>query len=298
MRHDGERAVQLRAGARLAEWGSAKVGAAIPARAKEFLEHQRMLLIGAADASGAVWCSLLTGPPGFADVADDRTVVVDALPGPADPLAGRFGEEHDVGVLAIEPSTRRRMRVNGRGLAAGGRLVVHTDQVYSNCPKYIQVRAVLPDDRPGPAGRESRAQVTDALTAGQRRRIAAADTFFVATRAEGLGSDASHRGGNPGFVTVSGDHRLSWPDYAGNAMYMTLGNLALDPRCGLLFVDWDSGTTLQLTGRAGTDWDPDRAAAVPGAQRMVDFTVDRVVEITGASPLRWEFGGYSKFNPA
>jgi hypothetical protein len=81
-------------------------------------------------------------------------------------------------------------------------------------------------------------------------------------------------------------------------MYMTLGNLELDPRCGLLFLDWERGRTLHLTGTARVDWDLARAAGVPGAQRLVEFTLDRAVQMEGALPLRWTFGGYSKFNPA
>jgi hypothetical protein len=98
-------------------------------------------------------------------------------------------------------------------------------------------------------------------------------------------------------VALTGDSGLVWPDYLGNSMYMTLGNLELDPRCGLLFLDWERGRTLHLTGTARVDWDPGRAAEVPGAQRLVRFALERAVQIDGALPLRWAFGGYSKFNP-
>ena len=80
-----------------------------------------------------------------------------------------------------------------------------------------------------------------ALSPDQRAWITAADTFFVATHAAGLGADVSHRGGHPGFVSVTDEGRLTWPDYPGNSMYMTLGNLELEPRAGLLFLDWDRG---------------------------------------------------------
>ncbi|MFD0477555.1 pyridoxamine 5'-phosphate oxidase family protein [Nonomuraea thailandensis] len=262
--------------------------------AAEFLSRQRLVVIAAADGTGAPWAGALTGPPGFITAPGDRTVVADGLPGAGDPLAGAFDTGRDIGILAIEPSTRRRMRVNGRARREGARLVVHTEQVYANCPKYIQTRTYA-DAAPARSGT---ARVTGELTADQRRWIAGADTFFVATRVAGLGADASHRGGNPGFVTVSGARRLTWPDYRGNSMYMTLGNLELEPRCGLLFLDWESGHTLHLTGRARVDWDPGRAAAVPGAQRLIDFDVERVVQITGGLPQRWSFGAYSRHNPA
>jgi predicted pyridoxine 5'-phosphate oxidase superfamily flavin-nucleotide-binding protein len=265
--HQGERAVQRRAGVTADGWGSAGVDPVIPAVAAAFLRQQRLVVIAA--------------------------VVTDRLPGTDDPLAGRFDTGHDVGMLMIEPPTRRRMRVNGRARRDGDRLVVRTEQVYSNCPKYIQTRDHAADV---PAARRS-ATVGRELTDDQRRWIAGADTFFVGTYAPGHGVDASHRGGNPGFVTVAGS-RLTWPDYVGNSMYMTLGNLHLEPRCGLLFLDWDNGHTLHLTGRAKVDWDPGRAAGVTGAQRLVDFDVERVVQVDGGIPQRWAFGRYSRFNPA
>jgi hypothetical protein len=81
-------------------------------------------------------------------------------------------------------------------------------------------------------------------------------------------------------------------------MYMTLGNLELEPHAGLLFLDWERGRSLQLTGRASVDWDPERAAAVPGALRLVGFDVDRVVQIDGAVPPRWTAPEYSRLNPS
>ncbi|MEU8247923.1 pyridoxamine 5'-phosphate oxidase family protein [Nonomuraea sp. NPDC048916] len=294
MFHEGERAVRRRAGLTVDGWGSAGVGNVIPPVAAEFLSRQPMMVIAAAGDSGAVWASVLTGPPGFITTPDDRTIIADGLPGDGDPLAGRFATERDIGMLAIEPASRRRMRVNGRARMDGDRLSVRTEQVYSNCPKYIQTRTVTEDAHPV----NRTAHVTREPTPAQRRWITAADTFFIATQVAGLGADASHRGGNPGFVTLTGDRRLTWPDYTGNSMYMTLGNLDLDPRCGLLFLDWEAGHTMQLTGRARVDWDPDRAATVPGAHRLVDFDIEQVVQVTDALPQRWSFGKYSRFNPA
>jgi predicted pyridoxine 5'-phosphate oxidase superfamily flavin-nucleotide-binding protein len=99
------------------------------------------------------------------------------------------------------------------------------------------------------------------LTPELAKRIREADTLFIATghRGDGkdstFGMDASHRGGEPGFVRVEGDRLLVIPDYAGNNHFNTIGNLVMDPRAGLLFVDFESGGLLQLTGRTEIDWD-------------------------------------------
>jgi hypothetical protein len=184
------------------------------------------------------------------------------------------------------------MRVNGRSEPTVTGLRVTADQVYANCPKYIQQRSPHPVAQPRSP---SAGAPTTALTPAQRASIGAADTFFVATRSAAGDADASHRGGDPGFVQVLGDTELRWPDYAGNAMLMTLGNLQQDPAAGLLFVDWDDGTTLQLTGTATVDWDA--ADGLPGAQRVVHFRVQQVVQVDHASPMTWSAPAYSRHNP-
>lgn len=302
MLHPGEAAVQRRAGLPGDDRGSVAVGAAIPPVAADFLRRQRMIVTGAADDDGRVWAGLLTGPAGFAVATNERTVLVDALPAPGDPLHGLFDRDREIGMIAMEFGPRaRRMRINGWARAHGRRLAVRTDQVFSNCPKYIQARHLVDEPSvvwPDPTGSPtSAAAVSAELTGAQQRWIGSADTFYVVSHAAGQGVDASHRGGNPGFVSVAGPRRLVWPDYVGNTMYMTLGNIDVQPACGLLFLDWERGAALHLTGRAQIDWDPDRAATVPGAQRMVDFEVDGVLQVDRATPLRWVLDGYFRHNP-
>ena len=114
---------------------------------------------------------------------------------------------------------------------------------------------------------------------------------------EGTGADASHRGGRPGFVRVVDERRLRLPDYAGNNMFQTLGNISKDPRVGILFVDFASGTTQQLTGRARILWDSASFADLPGAERAVDIEVDLVVELEGRVAGGSRLVAPSPFNP-
>jgi predicted pyridoxine 5'-phosphate oxidase superfamily flavin-nucleotide-binding protein len=274
--HSGELAVQERAGVRER---AARVGGAIhreiPEAARVFLEQRRSVVLATADAGGRPWASVLSGPAGFARAAGPRTLRLEAVPRPGDPLAG--GLDGDiVGLLAIDLATRRRMRVNGRLVRAGGPLLIEADQVYANCPKYIHPRdaALAPREGTAPARRSG------GLTEPQRAWIRRADTFFIATVNPGEGADASHRGGAPGFVAVAGD-RLVWPDYAGNMMYNTLGNIAAYPRAGVLVPDFETGALLLVTGRAAIDWEAGRAASVPGAQRLVELEVEEAVELPG-----------------
>ena len=77
------------------------------------------------------------------------------------------------------------------------------------------------------------------------------------------------------------------PDYRGNLMFNTLGNIAAHPHAGLLFIDYDSGDLLQLTGRAEIVWDATELQAFEGAQRLLRLEVEAGQWIRGALPLRW-----------
>jgi len=295
--HEGERAVQERAGvSRMADKIGTGVDDSIPLPAQEFLRRRYVAQLGSVSPRGAVWASQRVGPPGFMTCPDERTVRMEAAAVPGDPLLENLRGDPRLGLLAIDLPTRRRYRVNGRAFLEGDEVIaIRVDQAYGNCPKYIQRREpvealdVHPGDRDVTLGA--------VLTEAQRTFVESADTFFLATAHPDAGADVSHRGGRPGFVRVSGERMLVWPDYAGNTMFMSLGNLAVNPHAGLLFVDFDSGTTLQLTGRARVDWDAARAATFPGAQRVVELEIDETVETRNASPLRWKLVEPSPFNP-
>lgn len=269
--HAGELAVQTRYGvAELADrLGGKMLRGEMPDAVRDFLESQPLVFVSSVDGDD-VWASVLHGMPGFVDTLGERTVLARAhapliFPGP-------------VGLLALEPATRHRVRVNGTAELTGEGLRVTTEQVYGNCQKYISRREIV-----GVEPARTRSFERTELAPEDRAQIEAADTFFVATYADG-GADMSHRGGNPGFVTVAGD-ALRFPDYRGNNMFMTLGNLELNPRIGVLFIDWDSGDTLQLTGAAEL------------GDRVVDVRVERAVRTPGALPYRWALIERSRFNP-
>ena len=295
--HAGELAVQERVGVRA---GASKIGRSIdgdiaPAAA-HFLVQRYTLYLGTLDAAGRPWASQLFGPPGFVGAIDPHTVRIDATPGPGDPLLENLRANPHVGLLAIDLVTRRRFRVNGTAtIEADGTMLVTVAQAYGNCPKYIQRREPV-EVRPAPP-EPARVTRHHALTAAARAQIARADTFFLATAHPSAGADVSHRGGRPGFVSIASDTRLVWPDYQGNMMFMSLGNVAVHPFAGLLFLDFETGDVLQLTGRAAIDWDAAHAASVPGAERLVTFDVDELIAAPAASPLRWRLVEASPTNP-
>ncbi len=292
--HEGELAVQRRAGVRgRAERTGAMIGSSIDAADRRFLSELTFVIVGGVDERGRMWATLLLGPPGFI-LASESHLQLKARPHHDDPLAGmRPGAA--IGLLAIDPVTRRRLRVNGqltRSTASGFEL--QPDQVYRNCPKYIQARAA--PTMPAPGRQRTRSEAT-ALSDAQQRWIAAADTFFIVTRHPEAGADTSHRGGMPGFLPVPDAHRLSFPDYVGNDLFNTLGNLTAMPQTGLLFCDFAHGRTLQLTGTAHVDWDPARSQRHPGAQRVIDVKIDAVIQTTGVFSPTPDAVTYSRSNP-
>jgi uncharacterized protein len=295
--HPGELAVQERVGVRS---GAAKIAAGIegivePAPA-HFLAQRYTLYVGSLDEGGRPWASQLTGPPGFVTADGPAIVRIDAAPAPGDPLLANLRANPAVGLLAIDLTTRRRFRVNGTVRSVtDGVIEVAVAQAFGNCPKYIQRREPVgvSDSRPG----ASRVVRSAALSESQRARIAAADTFFLATAHPSAGADVSHRGGRPGFVETPDERTLVWPDYQGNMMFMSLGNVTVHPRAGVLVVDFEQGDVLSLTGSVTIDWEPARASRFSGAGRVLELRVEDVIDAPEASPIRWRLLEASPFNP-
>ncbi len=292
--HPGERAVQRRTGvADMADRIGTGIHAAIPPRAAEFLAAQRFIVLGSEDGDRRVWASIVHGRPGFLRIAGEEILEIDAQPLPGDPLAVNLVAGAPLGALVIEPATRRRVRINGIVAQAAAPIRLAVEEFFGNCPKYIQRRELAV----GAAVMPAAPLAASALSTAQREWLARTDTFFVATRHAAAGLDVSHRGGAPGFVEVVDDRHLAWPDYSGNMMFQTLGNLTLDPHAGIVVVDFARGDVLQCTGTAQVDFDAARAARHPGAERMVDFAIDAVRETAGGFPLRAGAVEPSPFNP-
>ena len=294
--HAGELGVQARAGVQeMAPPAERIIKTTMKPVAQEFLRQQPMAFVASVDAEGWVWASVVAGPPGFMVAVDEGTIHIGAAPTVSDPLHDNLRTNSDVGLLIMEFTKRRRMRVNGRAeLQPDSSFYVHTQQVYANCPKYIQARrfeVITTEQNTSDVSR------TDRLTTKQQQWITQADTFFIASAYPEGGADASHRGGNPGFVTTADPNTLIWPDYVGNMMFNTLGNIASNPQAGLLFLDFDTGSTLQLSGEANIIWDAAQIAKYKGAERLVSYRIEQVLETNEKLPLRWEFESYSPFNP-
>ena len=292
--HTGERAMQERAGVRerMAQVGGQVIRTFMPEQHRSFFRQLPFVVTGSLDDARQPWASLLAGAPGFVDSPTPTTLRFTVLPTGHSPLAAALRRGAPLGLLGIEPHTRRRNRANGVVTAMDSRgFDMDVEQSFGNCPKYIQAREAVHIDAAGP----SSAVRSNALDGGCAELVAAADTFYIATahplagdgadRAHGV--DVSHRGGKPGFVLIEDSRTLLVPDFSGNFFFNTLGNLAANPRAGLLFPDFESGALLHLAVDAEIIWEGAQLAAFAGAQRLLRLHVRESLHVTKAMPLRW-----------
>jgi ferredoxin-NADP reductase/predicted pyridoxine 5'-phosphate oxidase superfamily flavin-nucleotide-binding protein len=292
--HAGEKQLQTHVGVaeRMEAFGRRVIRTQMPDQHRTFYQQLPFMLYGAVDVDGNPWASILEGPPGFAHSPDPSLLQFDRLPSADDPAQLRDGDA--IGLLGIELHTRRRNRLNGRvGAVTAGGFGVTVEQSFGNCPQYIQLRQFRSVPLADPASRV--AEHLNELDDAARAMIIEADTFFVASYVDVDGQrsvDVSHRGGQAGFVQVEGN-RLTIPDFAGNLHFNTLGNLLINPRAGLLFIDFNSGDLLHLSGRTEIILDGPQIEAFQGAERLWTFEVEHMVRRPAALALRWRFDGVS-----
>lgn len=285
--HQGEIALQQQAGVaeRMADVGQRVIRDHMPDQHRDFYAQLPFIVAGSVDAHGDAWATLLEGQPGFIFSPNATTLDIEARPHQGDPAAAGMQDGAPVGLLGIELHTRRRNRMNGVLQAIGGGFRVQVEQSFGNCPRYIQLRDFHFAHHPAEPYR-GEVETLSALDDAALATIAVADTFYVATYAERQ-VDASHRGGKPGFVRVSEDGLLTIPDFNGNLFFSTLGNIHQNGKAGLLFVDYASGDTLQLSGDAEVILDSPEIAAFQGAERLWTFRARRIVRRRAALALRW-----------
>ena len=288
--HEGEEAIQARYGLkeRMRAFGSRVVRDRMPEQHQAFYEALPYLVIGAVDAHGRPWASMVIGEPGFLQAVHPRRLRVNALPDGGDPISAGIRRHGRVGVLGIELATRRRNRLTGRfGGIDGEGFEILVDQTFGNCPQYIRPRWLGQAQPISPQWRSE-----SGWNKELRRWVETAQTFFIASAYEANaedprhGVDVSHRGGRPGFVHVADDGALWFPDFAGNRHFNTLGNLLMNPRCGLLFPDFEAARMLSLSGRAQVIEQHAALSGFAGAERFVRVEVDAFR--IGDDALPWE----------
>lgn len=270
-----------------------------------FYHLQSMIFVGSIDKNGYPWSSILTGEPGFSKALNPKTLNINATPINGDPLLNNIGTGNFIGTLTIEFIKRkRRGRINGVIIPSNENngITLSISQAYSNCAKYIQTREVkFFEIEQSVDGTEI--SETKYLTENQMSFIKQADTFFLSsyyiedTSNHSHGVDISHRGGNPGFIKVNSKQQIIFPDYKGNNAFNSMGNILKNPVAGLLFINFETGSTLQITGDTETITEPSKLIDFNGAVGLVQLSIVKVVEIKNAIDYRWALIDLAKSNP-
>ncbi|GGB67424.1 pyridoxamine 5'-phosphate oxidase family protein [Shewanella inventionis] len=287
--HAGELEAQARVGVHdLAQRVKGFIRKYLPDQHRTFHTQLPFLIVAGADEAGKIWVTLIEGEEGFVQSPDPHHLKLNPVIDANDPLAQSFQVGSHIGVLGIELATRRRNRFSGYVRPDGNGFSIDISQTFGNCPQYIHPRHWSRDVRDdSPTVIQSAA-----LTEAQVVQIEMADTMFIGSgqmREEDTpssGYDASHRGGEPGFVRVLDKNTLQIPDYAGNNFFNTIGNLILNPKIGLLFIDFNSGSLLHITGKASVEWAPPHPEKT-GVLRLINVEIDTVIERPQAIALRW-----------
>lgn len=298
--HEGEKIVQQRLGVRdqMEKFGRRVIRDHMPGQHQDFYKQLPFVFVGHQAEGGWPWASMLFGDVGFIESDHSKHLRLNANPVEGDPLADALVQGTRLGLLGIELPTRRRNRLAAHvATAVTGRVDLTIDQSFGNCPQYIQNREwYLP--KPDVAQDKTINRLVT-LDRAARELIERSDTFFVAsaiTNGSGEaseGADVSHRGGQAGFVRIDDANTLTVPDYLGNNHFNTLGNFESNPKAGLLFVDFEHGHLLTITGTVEMLWDSEETEYFEGAQRLWRFHLDHGYWIENALPIRWRFNDFS-----
>ncbi|MGY5351206.1 hypothetical protein ACXGQW_01320 [Wenyingzhuangia sp. IMCC45533] len=297
--HQGELKVQDNMGVKHL---AAKVGHSINDKiipgAIPFTENQSTLIISSNDSKGKNWISLLVGPSGFIEVPDANTfdIYIDQLQSDTnDIFFENIKNQKNIGAMFIEFASTRRYRTNGIVYKiTENKISIKIIEAYPNCPKYIQKRTLVKNSS---IQRQTTTKKGTQLTDEFMDLIKKSDTFFIGSGAANK-MDASHRGGKPGFVDIVDSNLLKIPEYIGNNLYNTLGNLESNPNAGLLFIDFKTNSVLQLNGTVSISYNQKTEEDLVHTDTGLfwTFAVDHCIYTINHHAIDWNFEAFSKYN--
>lgn len=285
-----------------------------------------LVALGTLDKEGRPWTTIIGGEPTCMRLMSRSIIAVNSLVDlKYDPVLeiirevqGQDGENgRIIGGLPIDLASRNRVKLSGRLISGGlgleinrlkdhddfgeARLVIKVESSLGNCPKYLNKKRIIPA-LPKPV------MISDTLTLPDKavRLLAKADMFFISSSTSNDSKGmigTNHRGGPPGFIRIlhndaSNGTTLVFPEYSGNRLYQTLGNLHLYPRAGLCFPDFDTQDVLYVTGITEIFAGNEAAALLPRSNLVVKVTVTAARFVQGSLPFRGLQDELSPYNPS
>ncbi|KAK6002885.1 hypothetical protein QM012_001635 [Aureobasidium pullulans] len=300
----------------------------LSSQASSMLQRAPLLAFGTLDPEGRPWTTVWGGSKGFSQPLGNsmigiRTSVASKLDPVVEVLVGRdakgeivkeYGEGRLLSGLAIDLDTRKRVKLAGRMFAGALssttdrendtddqeqqgvlQLVARIDESLGNCPKYLNRREIYP------ATTDPKV-VSDSVPLDEKavELIHKVDLMFLST-SSGSSMDTNHRGGPPGFVRClpqqGGCTQFVYPEYSGNRLYQSLGNMTLNPKAGFCFPDFDTGNCLFVTGETEILFGKDAADVMPRSNLAVRVTITAARLVASVLPFRGNTGEFSPYNP-
>ncbi|KAI0377058.1 hypothetical protein F5Y04DRAFT_265295 [Hypomontagnella monticulosa] len=327
--HPGERAVRKLL--RLPPHGDNPTHHGLPGPLGYRVAISPLVAFGALDKKGRPWATVWGGGAGFCSpvtkgvLGVSATVdarfdpVLSALLASEDEKAEETRDWEDDAVvkpegsrlmagLSIDLETRDRVKLAGR-MAVGTatrtapgvaelQLAMLVEESLGNCPKYLNKKQIIARV-PNPELVSEGSGIP--LPKEAVELIAKADLFFIASHHGARTMDVNHRGGAPGFVRVlrneKGAASLVYPEYSGNRLYQTLGNLHQNPSAGLVVPDFETGDVLYVTGRTAILVGDAAAKCMPHAKLAVRVDIEEARFVRGGLPFKGVNGEFSPYNP-
>ena len=266
-----------------------------------FIEQQSTIIIGTTDEEDNLWTSMLIGEIGLVKVINAKQVDINLTQlrsTQTDILFQNISPNSKMGILLINTATRSRYRLNGHASLFPDRIEITISEAYPNCPKYIQQRIPVFSEDKAALGVEKTEGTL--LNTSQKQWVRNADTFFMSSKNAKGDMDASHRGGGSGFIELLEDGTLKIPDYIGNNLFNSLGNFVEVPKAGLLFIDFEKGHALQLSGQTELIFDQvskEDLEKTTDTGRYWLFKTEQWIQTSFHNKVDWKWVSFSPFNP-
>ena len=243
-----------------------------------FLAAQSFAVVSSIMDDGQVWVMSIFGKEGDITALLESQILISpasipkhdvlhsAIQLPGTPLS----------MLGIDLMKRNHHRINGATTISKCDATGLHFQVWDyspNCPKYINRREIIPSTTP--MNKAAIREEHTILTKSDRDFVQSIDTLWIGSYAPNAGANVNYRGGTPGFIRVTSDSSIEWPEYRGNGMFYTSGNLDVNDRAGVTLVDFDTGSMIQMTSHVAVDWHFN--GEYEGATRLIKFQLKKLV---------------------
>ncbi|KAJ5467214.1 Riboflavin synthase-like beta-barrel [Penicillium sp. IBT 31633x] len=284
-------------------------------RAAFLVREAPLIALGILDSQGRPWSTVWGGAAGFAEPVSESSSIglrtqVDSKYDPV--VQALLSANHTtesagkmISGLAVDLENRRRVKLYGRIVAGSlsdgdegqAQLVVHIQESLGNCPKYMNKKHIVP-------AQSDPKLISDSpqLSAAAIELLSRADTMFVSSSHGATTMDTNTRGGPAGFIRVESNDVsgavIVYPEYSGNRLYQTLGNLQTTPRAGFVVPDFASGNVLYFTGSTEILVGKNAATILPRSNLALRVTIAAAIFVENGLGFRGEAGDPSPYNPS